>query len=111
VKTQLREQGAQLPIEGDLRVHALFYRDADRGDLNGYQQALGDFLQEARPNRQDLLDLAAGRKKRTLKRDGTGIICDDSQIKSWGDSELFVDRENPRIEVTIEAFTSRQGAA
>ena len=56
---------------------ALFYRDADRGDLVGYLQGLQDVLQEAQ------------------------IISDDRWFKSLDGSRLRVDRERPRVELEI----------
>ena len=57
---------------------AVFYRDAERGDLVGYQQALADALEEA------------------------GIVENDKLIVSWDGSRLAKDRHDPRIEVTLE---------
>jgi Holliday junction resolvase RusA-like endonuclease len=65
------------PITGPVQVTARFYRDANRGDLNGYQQALGDWLE------------------------AVCIIEDDKWIESWDGSRKLVDKQNPRIEVEI----------
>lgn len=84
--------GQHLPIEGPVHVKALFYRDANRGDLTGYEQALADVLQAP-----------------TNRRKGIGIIRDDVQIKSWDGTRLLVDRENPRIEIEINRMDGEQG--
>lgn len=67
-------------IESMVHVRATFYRDALRGDLNGYTQALGDILQEAR------------------------VIDNDGLIDSWDGSRRALDRKNPRVEVVITAI-------
>lgn len=60
------------------RLKAIFYRDADRGDLVGYEQGLADFLETR------------------------NIISDDKWIRSWDGSRLEVDHRRPRVEVEIE---------
>ena len=60
-----------------MHVRALVYRDADRGDLTGYEQAIGDAL-EAR-----------------------GVIPNDKWIKSWDGTRLLKDAANPRVELLI----------
>lgn len=65
-------------IAGPVSVRALFYRDADRGDLTNYEQGVGDALQ------------------------GAGIIVNDKQIESWDGSRKLIDRANPRVEIFIE---------
>lgn len=98
IRTQLRQQGAEPPIQGRLRVEAKFYlnprSEHEVGDLNGYEQALADFLQEPQYS-----------KHFKLRRDGAGIIVDDKQISSWGESTRDLrDKVNPRIEVSIEVI-------
>jgi|SRR5689334_13801700 len=88
IRTIFRMANIRLPISGPVAVKALFYREARVGDLNGYMQALGDFLQESR---------MFGNKQRT----GAGIIKEDSQICSWDGSRRLHDKNFPRIEVTI----------
>ena len=56
---------------------ALFYRDADRGDAVGYYQGLADLLERV------------------------GVLSNDKFITSWDGSRLLVDRENPRVEITL----------
>lgn len=93
IRTLARDQGVSLPLSGPVHVSAVFYRDADRGDLTGYEQALADFLQEPlfRP-----------------KRNGAGVIRDDRQVVSWDGSRLDVDRSRPRIEVMVRALGAQQ---
>lgn len=58
-------------------VSALIYRDADRGDLVGYLQAIGDALERS------------------------GVILNDKLIHSWDGSRPLIDRKNPRVELEI----------
>jgi hypothetical protein len=97
IKTQIREQGFEPPIQGRLRVTALFYlpNEAHVGDLVGYEQALGDFLQAP----------TYDPKTYRQRRDGAGIIQDDKQISSWGESSRDLrDKVNPRVEICIEVL-------
>lgn len=57
---------------------AVFYRDADRGDMIGFAQGLADFLEQR------------------------NIISNDKWIRSWDGSRLDIDRARPRVELTIE---------
>lgn len=68
------------PIQYAVNVKATFWRDAERGDLVGYLQALADTLQHA------------------------GIVADDVLIRGWDGSRAFKDAENPRIEVEIRVI-------
>lgn len=77
IREELRRAGAELPICEEVHVRAIFWRDARRGDLNGYMQALGDWLQDVQ------------------------IIMNDRQIVSWDGTRLEKDAERPRIEVEI----------
>ncbi len=73
-------------IACDVEVTALVYREADwQADLVGYLQAIGDMLAPHDP--------AAHR-----------VLVNDRQIKSWDGSRAFVDRANPRVELTIRTF-------
>lgn len=76
--------GVAFPIRGPVEINAQIYRDADRGDLCGFLQAIGDALQAPGETRQ-----------------GLGIIQDDKQILSWDGSRLRVDNANPRIELDL----------
>lgn len=77
----LRETGQLPPPEPlpDLpyQCRATFWRDADRGDLVGYQQGLADVLE------------------------GGGVISNDKWIQSWDGTRLLVDRACPRVEVEL----------
>jgi len=89
IRTQARQQGHALPLAGPVSIRAIFYRDANRGDLTGYEQALADALQ------------APAYRGLRQSRLGMGIIQDDRQIAHWDGSRLAVDREDPRIEVEV----------
>lgn len=68
------------PIVGPgiaLNCAALFYRDANRGDLVGYLQGLADLLEKR------------------------GVIPNDKQIAQWDGSRLRKDALNPRVEVVL----------
>jgi len=78
IREDLRGAGVKLPISGDIQVSAIFWRDAKRGDLTGYMQALGDWLQDVQ------------------------IIMNDRQIVSWDGTRLDKDAERPRIDVSME---------
>jgi len=67
-----------------VHVRALFYREANRGDLTGFKQAVGDALERA------------------------GIIPNDSLIESWDGSRKLIDRKNPRVELEITPFDERE---
>jgi hypothetical protein len=71
-------------IDAPCRVSAVIYREALRGDLVGYLQALADLLQEA------------------------GVVTDDKWITSWDGSRMSKSAEHPRIELTIELLPSEQ---
>jgi hypothetical protein len=89
IRRELAAQGAHLPLAGAVEVSAVFYRERLTGDLVGFAQALGDWLQEPRHK---------------PKRNGAGIIKDDAQIDSWDGSRRAKDAARPRIEVTIRAL-------
>jgi len=95
IKRKLREAGIALPLMGPIHMRALFYRDAERGDLCGFLQAIGDLLQESKVAK-------TGKRKGNIIRVGAGLYGDDSQIISFDGSRLLKDPDKPRIEVTIE---------
>lgn len=72
--------GAPPPIDHNVSVRALIYRDANRGDLTGYLQAIGDALELA------------------------GVLANDKLIHSWDGSRKLIDRVRPRVEIEIEAM-------
>jgi len=65
-----------LPV-AEYNIAALFYRDAKRGDSTGYYQGVADVLQEL------------------------NIITDDVQLVQWDGSRLYIDKANPRVEITL----------
>ena len=77
IKAALRSVGVELPITAPVSVDAQIYRDRNVGDVCGYQQAIGDMLQDA------------------------GIISNDSQIEDWDGTRRRIDRESPRVEIWI----------
>lgn len=91
------KQGIELPMKGPVQVTAIFYRNALRGDLTGYMQAIADWMQAPviRPDKRGVSKVA---------RDGAGIICDDVQIVSWDGSRLEKDARNPRVDITVRPF-------
>lgn len=75
--------GNMEPIDFKCNVKCVFYKDADRkSDLMGYMQAIMDALVKA------------------------GLLLDDNSkiVYSTDGSYVDLDRENPRIEVQIEAL-------
>ena len=66
------------PLERPVNCRARFFRDADRGDLLGFEQGLADLL-EVR-----------------------GLITNDRLIVGWDGSVLLVDRARPRVELELE---------
>jgi Holliday junction resolvase RusA-like endonuclease len=65
------------PWRSALACRAMFYRDANRGDLIGYMQALADALEAA------------------------GIVENDRLIVSWDGTRMLTDKANPRVEVEL----------
>lgn len=95
IKRWARENSVELPFKGQVWVKAIFYcENMILGDLVGYEQGLGDFLQSRRMNK----------KGTKLIHDGAGIITDDKHIASWDGSRVRVDKQNPRVEVEIRAY-------
>ena len=66
---------------GDWNAAAHFYRDRAAGDAVGYYQGVADVLEEL------------------------GVVANDRQLVSWDGSRLFVDRANPRVELTLTPAT------
>lgn len=89
IRQRLIRAGIDIPIRDRINVRALFFRDAERGDLTGYMQALADWLQEPQ------------HKNGKTTRNGAGIIGNDSQIASWDGTRMLKDAAAPRIEVQI----------
>ncbi len=76
--------GDRPPIDAPCRVGAVIYREALRGDLVGYLQALADILQDA------------------------GVVTDDKWITCWDGSRMDKSAARPRIELTIEPLPTEQ---
>ena len=64
-------------VDRDYGCEALFYRARKAGDLINYCQALADALEK------------------------WGILTNDRQIVQWDGSRLLLDRDHPRVEVTL----------
>lgn len=92
IRIGLERAGIKLPITEPVGVLALFYRDRDTGDLCGYLQALGDWLQSPKMSK---------RTPGKLSRNGAAIIMDDKQIEHFDGSRRRNDKLFTRIEVTI----------
>jgi len=112
IRGSLLQGGIRIPIENPVRVQATFFRDRDAGDLLGYEQALGDLIQEEKWGCQDcgkryyvLHQRCPGCNASIARfrhaRQGLGLILDDRQIESWDGSRLAVDRAKPRTELAI----------
>lgn len=74
------------PIDKLINMQCKFYKDRDyKADLTGYLQAIQDALVKA------------------------GVLKDDNHkiIKSVNGSEVFLDRNNPRIEVKITFYKEK----
>ena len=70
-------RAVQARIDYPVNCCALFYRDADRGDLVGYQQAIADALEKV------------------------GVLADDKWIQGWDGSRLRLDHASPRVVVRL----------
>lgn len=89
-----------IPIKADIWVKAIVYKDRKyKSDLAGYIQAVGDWLELCVTCREE--------RKHCKCPMMVSIIEDDFQIKSWDGSRISLDRRQPRIEVTISAFTEQ----
>lgn len=77
-RDQIRNAWAIGPIEGNVRISAQFYRST-RGTVD-----LDNLLKH-------VLDAA------------TGVLwVNDCQVTAYGPTELHLDRDNPRTEITVE---------
>jgi hypothetical protein len=65
------------PAKLRLNCCASIYRDADRGDANGFYQGIADLLEKLK------------------------VISNDRMIVSWHGSELYKDAALPRVELTL----------
>lgn len=65
------------PIHEPVNVTAHIYRSRRTGDLDNYLNAVGDMLETA------------------------GLLVNDDDIHGWDGSRRYIDRANPRVEITI----------
>jgi hypothetical protein len=72
------------PLAAPMNLRAVFYRDADRGDLIGYLQGLCDLLESR------------------------AIIANDELIESFNGSKMLLDRNYPRTELWLEPTVSEE---
>lgn len=70
-----------LPMDWALHCQALFYRERSGGVAALYYQALAQILKEAH------------------------LIAHEKWIQHWDGSRLLIDRENPRVELTLYRST------
>ncbi len=73
--------GVQPLTTAPVRCSAQFYREANRGDLVGYQQGLADLLEKR------------------------GVLKNDRQIVSWDGSALRKDQQYPRVELVLTVLS------
>lgn len=67
----------KFPIDFPVSVEALIYRPRAIGDVHGFQQAIGDYLE------------------------GHGILKNDRLIEHWDGTRRLKDTAVPRVELTI----------
>jgi Holliday junction resolvase RusA-like endonuclease len=80
LRSQARRQSLRT-ITGPVNMCAMVYREkAGRADLLNYLAAVSDALERA------------------------GIVENDSQVAGLDGSRLFIDKANPRVEVTLEVM-------
>lgn len=112
-------KGIELPITEPVWIQASVYRDAERGDFNGYTDAIADAIQAD--------EWKCGHcKKKTIvlagcphcrgpicgmshARKGLGLIGNDSQIVHWDGTRLYKDAQRPRVELVIRTIPPAQG--
>jgi len=68
------------PADVPMKLRATVYRDANRGDLIGYLQAICDALEKA------------------------GVVENDRLIEAFDGSRQLVDRARPRVEIELTAL-------
>jgi Holliday junction resolvase RusA-like endonuclease len=83
IRPRLEARGVRLPIAGLVSIEAKIYREIDTGDVAGFHQAIGDFLQAA------------------------GVLVNDKQIEDWDGTRRLKDREKPRVEIYITVVEPR----
>jgi Holliday junction resolvase RusA-like endonuclease len=78
IAQQIRRAPITCPLpDRPYNCAAIFYRDAARGDAVGYYQGLADLLEKAK------------------------VVTNDKHIVQWDGSRLLIDRDNPRVELTL----------
>lgn len=78
-----QQGGHDLPITVPVGIKADIYRERKTGDVQGFQQALGDYLE------------------------GHKILKNDSLIEHWDGTRKLKDAATPRVELTITEEVSR----
>ena len=73
-----------LPIDEPVSICASIYRDRAVGDVQGFTQAIGDYLEQVK------------------------ILKNDSLIEHWDGTRRFKDVDHPRIELIITSEVSRE---
>lgn len=88
----------------NLGVH-VYAANARVGDLIGYQEAVLDILQETVWRTKEYEEFGLKLKKQVCVRKGLGIYYDDAQCVSMDGCRIMgIDRERPRIEVTLTFY-------
>lgn len=95
-----------LPIANpfNLGIH-VYLANAREGDLIGYQESVLDILQATVYREKEYQEFGLTLKKQVCVRRGLGIYFDDKQnVSTDGCRIMGVDRERPRIEVTLTFY-------
>lgn len=88
----------------NLGIH-VYLSNAREGDLIGYQESVLDILQETVWRTKEYEEFGVKLKKQVCVRKGLGIYYDDKQCVSTDGCRIMgIDRERPRIEVTLTFF-------
>ena len=88
----------------NLGIH-VYLANARAGDLIGYQESVLDILQETIWREKEYEEFGVKLKKQVCVRKGLGIYFDDNQnVSTDGCRIMGIDRERPRIEVTLTFF-------
>ena len=88
----------------NLGIH-VYLANAREGDLIGYQESVLDILQATVWREKECEEFGIKLKKQVCVRRGLGIYFDDKQnVSTDGCRIMGVDRERPRIEVTLTFY-------
>jgi len=88
----------------NLGIH-VYLANAREGDLIGYQESVLDILQATVYREKEYQEFGLTLKKQVCVRRGLGIYFDDKQnVSTDGCRIMGVDRERPRIEVTLTFY-------